>query len=676
MLNKIVFAAAVLCAGAQALPDAKPTSCAAVSCLVGSTCKVHPVHGARCVKNDIVGCDQLRCAVCEETFDGTGVCKPVDGIVPPPVPISCAAVSCIVGSTCKIHPVHGARCVNNDVVGCDQLRCAVCEETFDGTGVCKPVGGIDAIVPPPVPTSCAAVSCIKGSTCKVHPVHGARCVKNNVVGCDRLRCAACEETFDGTGVCTPVDGIDAIVPVPVPTSCAAVSCIVGSTCKVHPVHGARCVKNDVVGCDQLRCAVCEETFDGTGVCKPVDGIIPPPVPTSCAAVSCLVGSTCKVHPVHGARCVKNDVVGCDQLRCAVCEETFDGTGVCKPVGGIDAIVPPPVPTSCAAVSCIVGSTCKVHPVHGARCVKNDVVGCDRLRCAVCEESFDGTGVCKPVDEIVPAPVPTSCAAVSCLVGSTCKVHPVHGARCVKNDVVGCDQLRCAVCEETFDGTGVCKPVDGIVPAPVPTSCAAVSCYQDSTCKIHPVHGARCVKNDVVGCDQLRCAVCEETFDGTGVCKPVDGIVPAPVPTSCAAVSCYQDSTCKVHPVHGARCVKNGVVGCDQLRCAVCEETFDGTGVCKPVDGIEPAPVPTSCAAVSCPTGFTCEIDAVLGARCVEAKTDACAAVTCPVETRCFAVGDVGLCLPSWVHPRGCAALQCRAGFECREVLGWGYCRRA
>eukprot|EP01061_Rhynchopus_euleeides_P013599 TRINITY_DN2369_c0_g1_i5.p1 TRINITY_DN2369_c0_g1~~TRINITY_DN2369_c0_g1_i5.p1 ORF type:complete len:153 (+),score=7.38 TRINITY_DN2369_c0_g1_i5:38-496(+) len=86
----------------------------------------------------------------------------------------------------------------------------------------------------------------------------------------------------------------------------------------------------------------------------------------------------------------------------------------------------------------------------------------------------------PPEEIVPVPVPTSCAAVSCIVGSTCKVHPVHGARCVKNDVVGCDQLRCAVCEEEFDGTGVCKPVEEIVPAPVPTSCAAVSCYQDST----------------------------------------------------------------------------------------------------------------------------------------------------------------------------------------------------
>eukprot|EP01061_Rhynchopus_euleeides_P013596 TRINITY_DN2369_c0_g1_i24.p4 TRINITY_DN2369_c0_g1~~TRINITY_DN2369_c0_g1_i24.p4 ORF type:complete len:137 (+),score=24.87 TRINITY_DN2369_c0_g1_i24:99-509(+) len=83
MLNKIVFAAAVLCAGAQALPDAKPTSCAAVSCLVGSTCKVHPVHGARCVKNEIVGCDELiwRCGdECEETFEGTCVLKNFEGM--------------------------------------------------------------------------------------------------------------------------------------------------------------------------------------------------------------------------------------------------------------------------------------------------------------------------------------------------------------------------------------------------------------------------------------------------------------------------------------------------------------------------------------------------------------------------------------------------------------------
>eukprot|EP01061_Rhynchopus_euleeides_P013590 TRINITY_DN2369_c0_g1_i13.p2 TRINITY_DN2369_c0_g1~~TRINITY_DN2369_c0_g1_i13.p2 ORF type:complete len:131 (+),score=24.19 TRINITY_DN2369_c0_g1_i13:23-415(+) len=123
--------------------------------------------------------------------------------------------------------------------------------------------------------------------------------------------------------------------------------------------------------------------------------------TLSGVTSCVVLSARSIHPVHGARCVNNDVVGCDRLRCAVCEETFDGTGVCKPVQGIQEIVTAPVPTSCAAVSCIVGSTCKVHPVHGARCVKNDVVGCDQLRCAVCEEEFDGTGVCKPVARCTP-----------------------------------------------------------------------------------------------------------------------------------------------------------------------------------------------------------------------------------------------------------------------------------
>jgi hypothetical protein len=271
----------------------------------------------------------------------------------------------------------------------------------------------------------------------------------------------------------------------------------------------------------------------------------------------------------GALLVSLTAIGCgDEGNTDTDELAAQSDDLRRPGKKKDAGTPVPgdaaAESPCNLIDCRDGQRCELHEVQ---CIR---------------------APCPPVAECVPIKPPTSCAATSCVTGTTCVETPT-GAQCV--------------------------------PA---STCAATSCLTGTTCKETPT-GAECVP--VSTCAATLCKTgtkCVDSPDGAQ-CLPFD---PAP---GCALTLCKTGTTCVEGPT-GAECVP--VSTCAATTCPVGDECVEGPSgaTCK-----------TPCLA-KCSAGNHCELHEVQCIRapcppqptCVpdEPKVDACSTVRCKAGTHC------------------------------------------
>jgi hypothetical protein len=235
--------------------------------------------------------------------------------------------------------------------------------------------------------------------------------------------------------------------------------------------------------------------------------------------------------------------------------------------------------------------------------------------------------------------------------------------------VACESLDAYECSRHNDCVGIYDNFNGFDALEAPPlsfrSCAAETlqgCYGDGDCP----SGWNCTSDTEClpppGCDPSTGMACPPVCYGR--CEPPDG--------SCAAIDCapgwHCEETCfPCDSPNGEACppVCNGSCVPDQNMCPLecpadtqCVEVCmggsggggDGNGgadVPQPVCQWQCVPVGNTCAAVTCPTGETCEM------QC----------------------NSAGVCQPVCVPTTGgaCAAVDCGPGYHCEESCANGAC---
>jgi hypothetical protein len=225
---------------------------------------------------------------------------------------------------------------------------------------------------------CNLIDCRDGQRCELHEVQ-----------CIRAPCPPVAE-------CVPIKPV---------TSCAATSCLTGTTCVESP-SGAECVP--VATCAATLCltgTTCKDTPTGAE-CVPI---------STCAATLCKTGTKCVDSP-DGAQCLPFDPApGCAVTLCKV------GTTCVEGPGGAQCI---PVST-CAATTCPVGDECVEGP-SGASCKTPCLAKCAAGNHCELREVQCIRAPCPPQPSCVPdEPKVDACATVRCKAGTHCEVVPVQ-----------------------------------------------------------------------------------------------------------------------------------------------------------------------------------------------------------------------------------------------------------
>ncbi len=181
------------------------------------------------------------------------------------------------------------------------------------------------------------------------------------------------------------------------------------------------------------------------------------------------------------------------------------------------------------------------------------------------------------------------------------------------------------CDELCTGFGDCCP-DYQARCAAPLTCANVKCAAGTHCEMKGLNGGAvpvCIKDPTITCANMKCAAgyhCDDTI--------VDGKVVGCVPdASCLNMLCGPGYHCEMKGVNGGAvpaCIKDPT--CAELggsclpltypmgSCAPDELADDAAGLCAPMPGSTSTCCrkDPDCAALSCPTGYHCELKGLNG----------------------------------------------------------------
>ncbi|GMS79991.1 hypothetical protein PENTCL1PPCAC_2166, partial [Pristionchus entomophagus] len=405
----------------------------------------------------------------------------------------------------------------------------------------------------------------------------------------------------------------------------------------------------VVGgsCGENTCRVgfkCDDSSSVGAKCIPYDTR----ARSSCSSIRCRPGWSC-VIAMDGPRCYRNSVLGITDAPPSFTGPEFtgapvpdyaaDATAAANGKSCVDVICP-------FGLSCFEGDSYSPDPFCRSNTEGRDSSAqlCSDVQCGSdesCTDNHNGP-VCTKND-------PSTCAATSCLTGSSCVEHP-EGARCEapQGPMVfagkTCIDFACPdmhQCFDTLDGAS-CYPIptDPVEPVSSPLKCAHMTCNEGEECT-DDEHG--------------------------GVCTPQAYASPTTPAYS-------KDTDARVSDESLQRAGSSDV-DCEHTTCSGgehCAIDFEGRAYCRANEGETNVPSSSSsdpsiyiplCSEISCPSDHECFDDSVKGAACWPIRRDAdpvtsptvtistpsspsCRSLSCSEDELCVEESSGPRCVPS------------------------------